>query len=76
MSVIASHLRSAAMPPRAVEYWLNPLAQMMQSPAWEAGLEKKQCVPTFETDTFRASLDRDAQMHVALLEQSGLLKQP
>jgi tripartite-type tricarboxylate transporter receptor subunit TctC len=25
-----------------VEYWLNPLAQTVQSPAWKAGLGKKQ----------------------------------
>jgi len=64
------------MPAPVVEYWRNALAQMVQSPAWKAELEKNQWVPTFETDTFRASLDRDAQMYAVLLKQLGLLKQP
>ena len=49
---------------------------MVQSPAWKAELDKNQWVPTFETDIFRASLDRDAQMYAVLLKQLGLLKQP
>jgi len=64
------------MPAPVVEYWRNALAQMVQSPAWKAELEKNQWVPTFETDTFHASLDRDAQMYAVLLKQLGLLKQP
>jgi len=40
-----------------------------------AGNARDQWVPTFDTDTFCASLDRDAQMHAALLEQLRLLKQ-
>ena len=64
------------MPPAVVQYWRTALAQMVQSPAWKAELDKNQWVPTFETDTFRASLDRDSQTYAALLKQLGLLKQP
>ncbi len=64
------------MPDAVVQYWRNALAQMVQSPAWKAELEKNQWVHTFEADTFRASLDRDNQMYAALLKQLGLLKQP
>jgi putative tricarboxylic transport membrane protein len=64
------------MPLAVVQYWRNALAQMVQSPAWKAELEKNQWVPTFETDTFRASLDRDNQTYSLMLKQLGLLKQP
>ena len=64
------------MPPAVVQYWRTVLAQLVQSPQWKAELEKNQWVSTFETDTFRASLDRDSQMYAALLKQLGLLKQP
>lgn len=64
------------MPPAVVQYWRSALAQMVQSPAWKAELEKNQWVPTFETETFRASLDRDSQTYSVLLKQLGLLKQP
>jgi len=63
------------MPDAVVQYWRNALAQMVQSPAWKAELEKNQWVHAFETDTFRASLDRDNQIYAVLLKQLGLLKQ-
>jgi putative tricarboxylic transport membrane protein len=63
------------MPAPIVQYWRAALAQMVQSPAWKAELEKNQWVNTFETDTFRASLDRENQIYNVLLKQLGLLKQ-
>ncbi len=63
------------MPAGVVHYWKNALTQMVQSAAWKAELEKNQWVNTFETDGFRASLDRDNASYTALLKQLGLLKQ-
>jgi putative tricarboxylic transport membrane protein len=63
------------MPAPIVQYWRAALAQLVQSPAWKAELEKNQWVNTFETDTFRASLDRENQIYSVLLKQLGLLKQ-
>lgn len=63
------------MPAGVVGYWRNALTQLVQSAAWKAELEKNQWVNTFETDTFRASLDRDAASYGALLKQLGLAKQ-
>jgi len=63
------------MPPAVVQYWRDALGKMVQSAAWKAELEKNQWVNTFETDTFRTSLDRDNEMYAALLKQLGLLKQ-
>lgn len=63
------------MPSAVVQYWRNALAQMVQSPAWKAELETNQWVDTFETDTFRASLDKDNETYSTLLKQLGLLKQ-
>jgi putative tricarboxylic transport membrane protein len=63
------------MPAAVVQYWRNALTQMVQSQAWKAELEKNQWVNTFETDSFRASLDRENQIYTALLKQLGLLKQ-
>ncbi len=63
------------MPAGVVQYWKNALAQMVQSAAWKAELEKNQWVNTFETDGFRASLDRDNANYGALLKQLGLSKQ-
>lgn len=62
------------MPSAVVQYWREALAQMVRSPAWKNELEKNQWVNTFETDEFRASLDRDNEMYSALLRQLGLLK--
>lgn len=62
------------MPSAVVQYWRNALGQMVQSSAWKSELEKNQWVNTFETDTFRASLDRDNELYSALLKQLGLLK--
>ena len=55
--------------------WRDALGKMVQSAAWKAELEKNQWVSTFETDTFRASLDREHQLYSALLKQLGLSKQ-
>ena len=63
------------MPPGVVQYWRDALGKMVQSAAWKAELEKNQWVSTFETDTFRASLDREHQLYSALLKQLGLSKQ-
>ena len=63
------------MPAGVVQYWKNALTQMVQSAAWKAELEKNQWVNTFETDGFRASLDKDNQTYGSLLKQLGLLKQ-
>jgi putative tricarboxylic transport membrane protein len=64
------------IPAPVVQYWRTALTQLVQSPAWKAELEKNQWVNTFETDTFRASLDRENQMYTTLLKELGLLKQP
>jgi putative tricarboxylic transport membrane protein len=63
------------MPAPVVQYWREALKQMVQSAAWKSELEKNQWVNTFETDEFRASLDRDNQMYATLLKQLGLLKE-
>jgi putative tricarboxylic transport membrane protein len=63
------------MPAGVVQYWKNALTQMVQSAAWKAELEKNQWVNTFETDSFRASLDRDNAIYGSLMKQLGLLKQ-
>lgn len=63
------------IPDGVVQYWRNALAQMVKSPAWKNELEKNQWVNTFETDTFRASLDKDYETYSMLLKQLGLLKQ-
>src|SRR5450759_3268126 len=63
------------MPAAVVQYWKNALTQMVQSAAWKTELEKNQWVNTFETDGFRASLDKDNQTYGSLLKQLGLLKQ-
>lgn len=60
--------------PAVVQYWRNALAKMVESPAWKKVLEQNQWVNTFETDSFRASLDRDNQLYSTLLGQLGLLK--
>ena len=62
------------MPAGVVQYWKNALAQMEKSAAWKAELEKNQWVNTFETDGFRASLDKDGAEYAALLKQLGLSK--
>jgi len=48
---------------------------MEKSAAWKAELEKNQWVNTFETDGFRAALDKDGAEYAALLKQLGLSKQ-
>ncbi len=63
------------MPPAVVQYWRDVLGKLVQTAAWKAELEKNQWVNTFETDSFRASLDRDNQMYSTMLKQLGLLKQ-
>lgn len=63
------------MPAGVVQYWKNALTQMVQSAAWKAELDKNQWVNTFETDGFRAALDRDNADYAALLKQLGLSKQ-
>jgi putative tricarboxylic transport membrane protein len=63
------------MPAGVVQYWRNALTKMVQSAAWKAELDKNQWVNTFETDGFRASLDRDNATYATLLKQLGLLKQ-
>src|SRR3954467_3092279 len=63
------------MPAAVVQYWKAALTQMVQSAAWKAELEKNQWVNTFETDGFRASLDKDNAEYAALLKQLGLSKQ-
>lgn len=63
------------MPPSVVQYWKSALTKLVQTPAWKAELEKNQWVNTFESDTFRASLDKDNETYSALLKQLGLLKQ-
>ena len=63
------------MPAAVVQYWKTALTQMVQSAAWKAELEKNQWVNTFETDGFRASLDKDGAEYAALLKQLGLSKQ-
>lgn len=63
------------MPADVVQYWRNALAQMVQSAAWQAELEKNQWVNMFEADSFRASLDKDNEKYSSLLKQLGLLKQ-
>jgi putative tricarboxylic transport membrane protein len=60
--------------PAVVQYWRSALAKMVESPAWKKVLEQNQWVNTFETDTFRASLDRDNKLYSTLLGQLGLLK--
>ena len=62
------------IPPAVVQYWRSALAKMVESPAWKKVLAQNQWVNTFETDTFRASLDRDNQLYSTLLGQLGLLK--
>ncbi len=62
------------MPAGVVSYWRNALTQMVQSAAWKAELEKNQWVNTFETDSFRASLDRENATYTTLLKQLGLGK--
>lgn len=62
------------MPAGVVQYWKSALTQMTQSAAWKAELEKNQWVNTFETDGFRASLDKDNANYGALLKQLGLSK--
>jgi tripartite-type tricarboxylate transporter receptor subunit TctC len=47
---------------------------MVQSAAWKNELEKNQWVNTFETDGFRASLDKDNAEYATLLKQLGLSK--
>ena len=47
---------------------------MFESSAWKKVLEQNQWVNTFETDGFRASLDRDNELYSTLLGQLGLLK--
>jgi len=63
------------MPAAVVQYWKSALTKLVQSAAWKAELEKNQWVNTFETDTFRASLDKDNETYSTLLKQLGLLKQ-
>lgn len=63
------------IPAGVVQYWRNALAQLVKSAAWKAELENNQWVNTFETDTFRASLDKDNETYSTLLKQLGLLKQ-
>jgi putative tricarboxylic transport membrane protein len=63
------------MPAAVVQYWKNALTQMVQSAAWKAELEKNQWVNTFETEGFRASLDKDNASYSAVLKQLGLSKQ-
>jgi putative tricarboxylic transport membrane protein len=63
------------MPAGVVQYWKNALTQMVQSAAWKNELDKNQWVNTFETDGFRASLDKDGAEYAALLKQLGLSKQ-
>ena len=63
------------MPPAVVQYWKNALTLMVQSAGWKNELEKNQWVNTFETDGFRASLDRDNASYTVLMKQLGLLKQ-
>ena len=62
------------MPSAVVQYWRDALGQMVKSAAWKSELEKNQWVNTFETDTFRASLDRDNKLYSDLLKELGLLK--
>lgn len=62
------------MPPAVVQYWRDALGKMVQSAAWKAELEKNQWVNTFETESFRSSLDRESQVYSALLKQLGLAK--
>lgn len=62
------------MPPPVVRYWQDALGKMVTSEAWKKVLAQNQWVHTFETDTFRASLDRDNEMYATLLKQLGLLK--
>src|SRR4051812_6282972 len=62
------------MPAGVVQYWRAALTQMVQSAAWKNELEKNQWVNTFETDGFRASLDKDNAEYAALLKQLGLSK--
>jgi putative tricarboxylic transport membrane protein len=62
------------MPPDVVAYWKTALKKMTQTAAWKAELEKNQWVDTFESDGFRASLDKDNEVYGALLRQLGLSK--
>jgi putative tricarboxylic transport membrane protein len=62
------------MPRDVVDYWKRALKQMTQSTSWRAELEKNQWVDTFDSEGFRASLDKDNEMYGALLKQLGLLK--
>jgi putative tricarboxylic transport membrane protein len=62
------------MPAGVVQYWRDALTKMVQSAAWKAELEKNQWVHTFETDSFRASLDKDNEMYGSLLKELGLRK--
>lgn len=63
------------MPADVVQYWKNALTKMVQSAAWKAELEKNQWVNTFDSDGFRAALDKDNETYSVLLKQLGLLKQ-
>jgi putative tricarboxylic transport membrane protein len=60
--------------PQVVQYWRDALAKMVQTKSWKAELEKNQWVPTFEADTFVASLDKDHEVYRSLLQKLGLLK--
>jgi len=63
------------MPAAVVQYWKSALTKLVQSAAWKAELEKNQWVNTFETDSFRASLDKDNETYSVLLKELGLRKQ-
>ena len=63
------------MPADVVAFWKDALQKMVKTAAWKTELEKNQWVDTFESDGFRASLDKDNEVYGALLKQLGLLKQ-
>ena len=62
------------MPAPVVQYWRDALKKMVQTKAWKAELEKNQWADTFESDTFRASLDKGNEVYRSLLHQLGLVK--
>ena len=62
------------MPAPVVQYWRNALAQMEQSPAWKAELEKNQWVHTFETDIFRASLRQGRRGYTGVVKAAGFVE--
>lgn len=62
------------IPAGVVKYWRDALTKLVRSQAWKSELEKNQWVDTFETETFRASLDRDNELYTVLLGQLGLIK--